>query len=1135
MYHTPDAGYWCGNRRGCLRGTRKDVLWEIEHWSTREQEQHVFWLNGLAGTGKSTIAQTVAEAAFADGKLGASFFCSRDFADRSNLQAVFPTLAFQLAHQYPSFRKELLQVLKARRDVGRGSLCSQMEMLLVGPLKAAKISTLIIIDALDECKDEEPSSAILSVLSRYMDRIPHVKFFITGRPEPRIRSGFRLKSLRPITEVFKLHDVARSSVDHDIKLYLRTQLTDIATSRSDCDFTEDWPNPSDIDILCAKAAGLFIYASTVVKFVASRPRTPAQQLELIVSRPQNTSYEGRAGVDLLYTQILEQAAADVGSVQDDGEIYSHFKTVVGAVLLAYNPLSAKALSGILRLTNIRSTLYSLHSLLLVPEAPEDPICIFHKSFPDFLTDPNRCKDQKFLVKPSTHHTEVLLLCLRLMREKLKKNICKLDDHAILSEVKDFSSQKKDYIGDALEYACQFWTKHLLGVPSDSPCIQEVQGAIDQFFTTHFLHWIEVLVLVEKLDVGVYAINNVEQWYTRVSVMMNCLLIYILMNIQAGIPCKWTDDSQKFLLGYLDTICDSPSQIYHSALPLSPPMTFLQKYYHSELSQEVKVVKGLSAGWGVCSRTASLSARVYSISYFNNTIAIGSGHKDITILDVITGSQTATLSGHTERVLSLVFSSDGRSLVSGSVDKTVKLWDMQTGGTIKTFSGHTEMVHPVSISMDCTMIASGSYDKTVRLWNTQTGECYHIIKQQVLVHCVKFFPTDPQHFLFMSNHEILQYNISGHQIGPTFEGTYVDFSPDGTQTVSRYDKVATVRNTSSGAVITTFPVVPDFRNHCHFSPDGRLIAVNSGRVAYVWDVTGSEPSLIETFIGHTDHIWSLAWSSPSSLITASLDQSVKFWKIGAKTTDLVGTDTKSMSITPVMIMSITLQAKDSIYITSDSDGVVRIHDIFTGLCKASFQTPAKGTNKRDTQLIDGRLVLVRHVDQNIEIWDVEKEEHLYTAGGPSQLQDIKIAEDGSKVFSIGTRMIQAHSIQTGKIVGKAGIKFLDYNIASFTVNGPRVWVHYPVAETQVWDFGTPDSPPVQLPNMPLHIFHPTGTLLWDAGLSCVKDEATGRVVFWLPKGYGKPVNACWSNQYLVASFISGEVLVLDFSHVLPCRD
>ena len=247
IHHTTDAGYLCGNRQGCLKGTRKEVLQEIEHWLIGEQEQHIFWLNGLAGTGKTTIAQTFAQMAFADGKLGASFFCSRDFADRSNLQAIFPTLAFQLAYQYQLFRDKLLQVLKACPDVAQESLCSQMEKLIVGPLKAANIPTLIIIDALDECKDEEPASAILSILSRYTNEIPNVKFFITGRPEPRIRSGFRLESLLPITEVLKLHEVKPEAVNNDIKLFFQTQLTALVKQRSDCDLMEGWPSPSDWD------------------------------------------------------------------------------------------------------------------------------------------------------------------------------------------------------------------------------------------------------------------------------------------------------------------------------------------------------------------------------------------------------------------------------------------------------------------------------------------------------------------------------------------------------------------------------------------------------------------------------------------------------------------------------------------------------------------------------------------------------------------------------------------------------------------------------------------------------------------------------------------------------------------------
>ena len=261
-----------------------DILLQLGRWVKDEQDHRVFWLNGLAGTGKTTITQTFAENCFADGNLGASFFCSRDFEDRSNLQVIFPTLAFQLAYRYPLFREQLLQALRANPSVGQESLCSQVEKVIVGPLKAIHIRTLIIIDALDECKDNEPASAILSLLSRYVDKIPQVKFFITGRPEPRIRSGFRLRSLRPITEVLRLHDVDRSMVDSDIRLYFRTQLIDIAETRSDCDLVDkDWPSSEDIDDLCKKAAGLFIYASTVIKFVVSTHDTPTSRIALILS------------------------------------------------------------------------------------------------------------------------------------------------------------------------------------------------------------------------------------------------------------------------------------------------------------------------------------------------------------------------------------------------------------------------------------------------------------------------------------------------------------------------------------------------------------------------------------------------------------------------------------------------------------------------------------------------------------------------------------------------------------------------------------------------------------------------------------------------------------------------------------
>ena len=370
-----------------MKGTRRDILFQLERWLNDQQDKRVFWLNGLAGTGKSTIAQTFAEMSFADGKLGGSFFCSRDSDDRNNLRTILPTLACQLAYRYPRFREELLPILAASLNAERESLCSQMEKLIVGPFQATQTQTLIIIDALDECRDEEAASALLSVLSRYVDKIPLVKFFITGRPEPRIRSGFRLELLQPHTDVFKLHEVKHSSVDSDIRLFFGTQLVNIAKNRSECNLPGGWPSPSNLDILCEKAAGLFIYASTVVKFVASKDHQPTERLTDIISLPQSTIKEGRSGIDQLYTQVLQQAFLNIWS--DDGMFYSCFRSVVGAVLLVFNPLPVAALSDLLGTSHVSTTLCSLHSLIIVPASEPDPkpVHVLHKSFPDFLTDP----------------------------------------------------------------------------------------------------------------------------------------------------------------------------------------------------------------------------------------------------------------------------------------------------------------------------------------------------------------------------------------------------------------------------------------------------------------------------------------------------------------------------------------------------------------------------------------------------------------------------------------------------------------------------------------------------------------------------------------------------------------------------
>jgi WD40 repeat protein len=341
-------------------------------------------------------------------------------------------------------------------------------------------------------------------------------------------------------------------------------------------------------------------------------------------------------------------------------------------------------------------------------------------------------------------------------------------------------------------------------------------------------------------------------------------------VQAGVSCKWVNDSQHLLLEHFDAIHNSPSQIYHSILPLSPPSSWLHNCYTAESSGVVRVVKGLSDEWGACSCTVVLNSNPQALASWKDTLAVALKSHDILLLNAITGSQTAVLSGHTNEVKCLTFLPDGMSLVSGSEDKTLKLWDIQTGGVVRTFHDHIKQVFSVSISADCTMLASGS-EEEICLWDIQTGICWGRLEVQGWVYCVAFSTTNPQHLISASSYGIQGWDIQGHKIRPSYQSHYRGFSSNGTHFVSCTEEAVTVQDFDSGAVVAKCLLSKPYHNfHCPcFSPDGKLVACAAGAIIYVWDITGLDPLLIKTFIGQKGYIDSPhTFSSPSTLVSAS---------------------------------------------------------------------------------------------------------------------------------------------------------------------------------------------------------------------------------------------------------------------------
>jgi len=387
-----------------------------------------------------------------------------------------------------------------------------MNKLIVQPLTGSGVSTVIVIDALDECKDEEPASAILSVLGQFVTQIPKVKFFVTGRPEPRIRTGFRLPLLAKAIDVFVLHEVEPSQVKSDISLFFIHEFSNLRAHRHGLDH---WPTKEQLDLLCDRAGGLFMYAVATIRFINHRNRNPKTQLDRLIQSPESSAREGKTRVnanttlDSLYMTILQEAFGD-----DDPEDDPMVRSVLGAVILATNPLSPSVIAALLCLDteDVFPLLSSVHSLLTLQEDVNLPVRSLHKSFPDFITDPTRCVNQRFHVSPPDHHSELLIGSLEVMNRRLERNICKLPDAVINSEVEDMRERTERYIDQGLRYACKSWHKHLVGrVPSQ---MLEVGSVLRRFLEGKFLFWLEVLSV---LGAAREAVNALEVAVKRLDV------------------------------------------------------------------------------------------------------------------------------------------------------------------------------------------------------------------------------------------------------------------------------------------------------------------------------------------------------------------------------------------------------------------------------------------------------------------------------------------------------------------------------------------------------------------------------------------------------------------------------------------
>lgn len=250
----------------CLMNTRVELRQHVLAWSRDVTGPCVFWLNGMAGTGKFTISRTVASDLAKEGRLGASFFFSKGRKDINHAGKFFTTVAAQLANSLPALRPLILEAIDDQFDLFHQGLSEQWKHLIFQPLSVLKytapqgIPLVVVIDALDECAGQEGIRTILRLFLEFQKLTTiRVHVLVTSRPDTPIQVGFR-NMPGGSHQSFVLHGIPLPVVSKDISVFFQHKL---AVVKAECGLSTPWPSDQKIEQLVARAAGLFIYAATI--------------------------------------------------------------------------------------------------------------------------------------------------------------------------------------------------------------------------------------------------------------------------------------------------------------------------------------------------------------------------------------------------------------------------------------------------------------------------------------------------------------------------------------------------------------------------------------------------------------------------------------------------------------------------------------------------------------------------------------------------------------------------------------------------------------------------------------------------------------------------------------------------------